>query len=198
MRSHDTFAVTRRQTLALALVLTVAWLQPARTRGAEAASLDRSTNGVAIPAPELTGQTWLNLGKGASNSAPSFTGKVTIVHFWTFGCINCQHNLPYYSRWQKAFPPGVVQIIGIHTPETDGERDPKNVTRKVKDLAITYPVLLDPQRENWNRWQQNLWPAIYLVDKRGRVRYAWEGELEYNGADGYAKMTRLIKALVRE
>jgi len=151
-----------------------------------------------VVAPELSGQSWLNLPKGDSLSWSSRKGKVTIVHFWTFDCINCQRNLPYYRRWQERFARSGVQIVGIHTPESDSERDPARVARKVKSLAITYPVLLDAARENWDRWQQRLWPAVYLVDKQGRVRYAWEGELEYAGAEGYAKMTRLIEALLRE
>ena len=174
------------------------WLTCTPLRAAEAASSRQTTNVVAIVAPALTGESWLNVANGGTNAAPSLKGKVTIVHFWTFGCINCRHNLPYYHRWQKAFAAKPLQIIGIHTPETESERDPVNVARKVKELAITYPVLLDSQRVNWNHWQQSVWPAIYLVDKRGQVRYAWEGELEYNGADGYAKMIRLIEALLRE
>jgi len=180
------------------LALALAWLTAASARGAEASATTLATNLATVAAPELIGQAWLNGAKNASLSAPSLKGKVTILHFWTFDCINCRHNLPYYQRWQRAFPGSSVQIIGIHTPETERERAAENVAQKVKDLAITYPVLLDPQRENWNRWQQRIWPAIYLVDKRGHVRYVWEGELEYQGAGGYAKMTRLIEALARE
>jgi len=188
----------QRRAAGLAIALALVWLTPAWAGGAEPSATGLATNVAVVVAPELTGQSWLNLAKGASNSVPTFKGKVTILHFWTFDCINCRHNLPYYARWQRAFPGNAVQIIGVHTPETDRERDPENVTKKVKELAVTYPVLLDPQRENWNRWQQQMWPAIYLVDKRGRVRFVWEGELEYNGAGGYAKMTRLIQTLARE
>ena len=94
--------------------------------------------------------------------------------------------------------PGVLEIIGIHTPETDAEHDPANVAKKVKELGITYPVLLDPDRRNWNRWQQRYWPAICLVDKRGQVRYCWEGELEYQGASGNVRMMDLIESLLNE
>lgn len=156
------------------------------------------TNAISAPAPEFAAGSWLNLPATATNMPPSLKGKVTVVHFWTFGCINCQHNLPYYDRWQKNLGPLGLQIVGIHTPETPGERDPANVRRKVKELHITYPVLLDPESRNWQQWQQSVWPSVYLVDKRGRVRFAWEGELEYNGADGFAKMTRLIRALLAE
>jgi thiol-disulfide isomerase/thioredoxin len=149
-------------------------------------------------APELTGDSWLNLPKGGTLSLASRKGKVTIVHFWTFGCINCKRNLPAYERWWKRFADVGVAVIGIHTPETEAERDPANVARKVKDLGISYPVLLDSDHQNWNRWQQDIWPAIYLIDKQGRARYLWEGELEYQNAGGEAKMTQHILDLLRE
>jgi thiol-disulfide isomerase/thioredoxin len=149
-------------------------------------------------ARELTGDTWLNLPKGSQLSLASRKGKVTILHFWTFGCINCKRNLSAYARWQKRFASKGVVVIGVHTPETEGERNLTNVVRKVKELGISYPVLVDAEKQNWRRWEQAVWPAIYLIDKHGRVRYMWEGELEYQGAGGEAKMTRLIEDLLRE
>jgi len=158
---------------------------------------ERSQSLVGSAAPELTGDSWLNLPKGSTLSLASRKGKVTIVHFWTFGCINCKRNLPAYDRWWKRFATNGVVVIGIHTPESEAERDPANVAKRVKELGIAYPVLLDPDRQNWNRWQQRWWPAIYLIDKQGRVRYVWECELEYQKAGGEAKMTQLIVDLLR-
>ena len=89
-------------------------------------------------------------------------------------------------------------VIGIHTPETEAERDPASVARKVKKLGISYPVLLDSDQQNWNRWQQHIWPVIYLIDKQGRARYLWEGELEYQHAGGEARMSQRILDLLRE
>ena len=152
----------------------------------------------AVPAPELTGGPWLNLSSGTRLTLASRKGKVTIVHFWTYGCINCRRNLAYYAAWQRRFAARGVMVIGIHSPETEAESKLANVTRKVKDLGITYPVLVDSKRQNWNRWGQRVWPAICLVDKQGRARYGWEGELEYKGAGGEAKMSRLIEALLKE
>jgi peroxiredoxin len=148
-------------------------------------------------APELTGDSWLNVPKGTKLSLAARTGKVTIVHFWTFGCINCKRNLAAYDRWWRRFAEKGVVVIGIHTPETEAERDPANVARKVKELGISYPVLLDSDHQNWNRWQQRIWPAIYLIDKQGRTRYLWEGELEYQKAGGEVKMTQLIMDLLK-
>ena len=153
---------------------------------------------VGLAAPELTGDTWLNLPKGSRLTLASRKGKVTILHFWTFGCINCKHNLPAYNRWQRRYAAKGVLVIGIHTPETEAERKPANVTRKARELDISYPVLVDSDHENWRRWQQRVWPTIYLIDKQGRVRYGWDGELEYQDAGGEAKMTGLIEALLKE
>ena len=150
------------------------------------------------PAPELVGDSWFNLPQGTRLNFASRRGKVTIVHFWTYGCINCRRNLPIYDRWQQRYAAKGVLVIGIHTPETDAESKPANVAKKVKELGITYPVLVDSRRYNWNRWQQRIWPSIYLVDKQGRVKYVWEGELEYQGAGGEAKMTRLVETLLSE
>jgi hypothetical protein len=86
----------------------------------------------------------------------------------------------------------------VHTPETPAERNSANVTREIRRLGITYPVLLDPKGENWNRWGQRYWPAVYLIDKHGRVRYRWDGELEYNHAGGEATMARLVDRLLQE
>jgi hypothetical protein len=86
----------------------------------------------------------------------------------------------------------------VHTPETPGERKSANVTREIRRLGITYPVLLDPKGENWNRWGQRFWPTVCLIDKHGRVRYRWDGELEYERAGGEAKMARLVNQLLKE
>ena len=153
---------------------------------------------VGVIAPELTGKVWLNLPSGKTLSLASRKGKVTILHFWTYGCINCRRNLPAYDRWHKRFASKGVVVIGIHSPETEGERDLANVTRKVKEFGIAYPVLVDSDRANWKRWQQRAWPAVCLIDKQGRVRFGWEGELEYGGAGGEAKMTRFIELLLKE
>jgi peroxiredoxin len=159
---------------------------------------ESSDPSAALPAPELTGKVWLNLPSGKTVTLASRKGKVTILHFWTYGCINCRRNLPAYDRWHKRFASRGVMVIGIHSPETKAERDLANVKKKLKELGIAYPVLVDSDRQNWNRWQQRAWPAVCLIDKQGRVRYGWEGELEYRGAGGEAKMTRLIEALLKE
>jgi len=148
--------------------------------------------------PELVGGPSLNTPKEEPIRLSSRKGKVLIVHFWTFGCINCKRNLPCYARWQKRFEKQDVEIIGIHTPETAEEKVSENVVKRVKELGITYPVLLDQKGENWIRWKQRYWPTVYLIDKRGHARFEWEGELDWKGAGGEEKMARKVEALLKE
>jgi AhpC/TSA family len=112
--------------------------------------------------------------------------------------VNCRNNLPSYGRWQEKFARQGVIVIGVHTPETPWERVTANVTRQIRRLGISYPVLLDPKGENWSRWGQNYWPTVYLVDKHGRLSYRWIGELEYGHAGGEKTMERLVARLLAE
>ncbi len=89
-------------------------------------------------------------------------------------------------------------MIGVHTPETGEEKITANVIQHVKKLGITYPILIDANGVNWNRWGQQYWPTVYLIDKRGHVRYRWEGELEYEHAGGEAIMAQHIEELLNE
>jgi thiol-disulfide isomerase/thioredoxin len=150
-----------------------------------------------LPAPKFDGRSedWLNTG---AQKLELNKGRVYVVEFWTFGCVNCQRNLPAYARWQKRFAKQELTIIGVHTPETDTERKVENVRKQVTKLGITYPVLLDQASVNWKRWQQQIWPAVYLVDKRGQVRYRWLGELEWENAGGEEKMAKCIEKLLAE
>jgi thiol-disulfide isomerase/thioredoxin len=151
-----------------------------------------------VKPPELVGTDWINTPDNKPLTLASRKGKVTVVEFWTFGCINCQRNLPAYARWQKTFQKKGVEIIGIHTPETDEEKNPENVRKAVKRLNITYPILLDTKGENWRGWAQQWWPTVWLVDKNGKVRYRWQGELAWKGADGERLMARKIQELLNE
>lgn len=154
--------------------------QPARMRG---------------KAPEFAGREWINTTSGAPVET---RGKVAIIHFWTYGCINCRHNLPSYERWQKQFAGKDVVMVGINTPEFEEERVRSNVESRIKEFRIAWPVLLDPRGENWRRWNQQYWPAVYLVDRKGRLRYRWDGELNWGNAGGEARMARLVEDLLQE
>lgn len=149
-------------------------------------------------APELTGGPWLNTRNGQPISLASRKGKVTVVEFWTFGCSNCRANLPAYAKWHRQFKNKGVEVIGVHTPEFDSERNVENVKSQIKKLGINYPVLLDNQNKNWRNWNQRYWPTVYVVDKAGKIRAKWEGELDYDNSGGTARLTAQIEKLLAE
>jgi len=162
------------------------------------AGAGKEPDALKLPAPELLGGPWINTAGGKEINLASRRGKITIVEFWTFACGNCLANLPAYANWQKRFADKDVVVIGVHTPETESERVTANVEQRVKQLGITYPILLDQEHANWNRWQVEAWPTVYLVDKQGRIRYRWVGELNYRNAGGEAKLGQLVEQLLKE
>ncbi len=156
----------------------------------------RKVKQIGCNAPELRGvEQWIN-----SNplSLSELRGKVVVVHFWAFGCINCVHNLPHYQGWYQKFPAQQFAIIGVHTPETDRERSVENLRQNIEERGIQWPVAVDAQSENWKAWANNIWPAVYLIDKQGRVRYWWYGELNWQGATGEQTMRKRIQQLIAE
>jgi peroxiredoxin len=154
------------------------------------------TRGVNAPAPELVGiARWVN---SDGMKVADLRGKVVVLHFWTFGCINCQHNLPLYNQWFADFAKDDVQIIGIHTPETTGEGDLEAVAANVQKLGIKYPVAVDNERATWDTYGNRYWPSIYLIDKQGRIRYRWDGELESGGQHGDAAIREKVRELMAE
>jgi thiol-disulfide isomerase/thioredoxin len=158
--------------------------------------LGREPQAVRTPAPELTGVGhWIN-SDGLQLAGQK--GKVVVLHFWTFGCINCQRNLPYYNKWREDFAKDDVRIVGIHTPETSREADLENVAEQVKKLGIKYPVAVDNQSSTWRAYENHYWPSIYLIDKQGTIRYRWDGELEYQDAGGDKAIRAKIKELLVE
>lgn len=133
-----------------------------------------------IAAPELTGVTeWVN---SKPLAIKDLKGKVVVVHFWTHGCINCVNNYPQYKAWTKAYEKATdFAMIGIHTPEFDGEKKIDRIKAKAKDNGLTFPIAVDNDGKNWKAWGNQYWPCVYLVDKAGIVRYRWAGELREAG-----------------
>ncbi len=125
-------------------------------------------------------------------------GKVVAFHFWASGCINCIHNLPHYAKWHDEMADKGLVVLGMHTPETQVERNIDNLRGKVDEYAIRYPVAMDHDAGNWKAWANSLWPSVYLVDKTGRVRYWWYGELNWQGAQGEQFMRQKIEELLVE
>jgi thiol-disulfide isomerase/thioredoxin len=148
------------------------------------------------PAPEFTEiSAWIN---SEPLDRSKLEGKVVVVHFWAFNCINCIRNLPHYQAWQEKYADKGVVIVGIHTPETEAERDLASVRAKVTANEMKYPVAVDGGSKTWNAWSNRWWPSVYLVDKRGYVRHWWYGELNWEGASGEAEMRKKIEQLLAE
>ena len=180
-----------------ALILTLSGLLILPTKSPKSETLEQPTP-LNLAAPDFVGGPWLNTPGDEPISLASRRGKVTIVHFWTYGCYNCQNNLAAYGRWHKRFAGRDVVIVGVHTPETSSERVSSNVIKHVKEFKIEYPVLFDQSETNWRRWQQRYWPTIYLIDRNSKVRFRWIGELNYGGKQGEAKMVQLVEDLLKE
>ena len=136
----------------------------------------------AQPAPEFfPGSEWVN---GGPLKLADLRGRVVILHFWTNGCINCIHNYPAYRSWQAKYDAKKVTIIGVHTPEFDWEAAAKRVKAKAEENGLKFPIVLDPEGKAWRAWGNRYWPTVYLVDRKGQVRYGWEGELHLDTAEG--------------
>ncbi len=112
--------------------------------------------------------------------------------------MNCQRNYPWYRGWSDSFSGQGLTIIGVHTPEGAHEHDVARVRAKTAEANLTFPVLVDNKKQNWNAWGNSMWPSVYLIDKRGRIRYWWFGELNWQGAGGQRTMAKRIEELLAE
>lgn len=140
--------------------------------------------------PPLAGAAqWLN---GAPLTPDQLKGKVVLVDFWTYSCINCLRAIPYVRAWDAHYRKDGLVVIGVHTPEFAFERDPANVAKAIAELGIRYPVPLDNGSAIWNAFHNNYWPASYLIDARGRIRYHHFGEGHYEVTES------AIRQLLRE
>jgi cytochrome c biogenesis protein CcdA/thiol-disulfide isomerase/thioredoxin len=125
-------------------------------------------------------------------SLEELRGKVVVIDFWTYSCVNCLRTLPHVKEWYSTYRDDGLVIVGVHTPEFSFERVPANVRREVDSLGIEYPVALDNQYGTWNAWENRYWPAKYFIDRRGHVRFAHFGEGEYTESE------QVIRTLLAE
>ncbi len=147
-------------------------------RGREAARSPEP--GPGPPAPEFVGLgEWLNTAGGMPLTLAGLRGKVVLVDFWTYSCVNCLRTLPHLRAWHRAYRDDGLVIVGVHTPEFAFEREPANVRAAVRKLGVEYPVALDNDFATWDAYLNEYWPAKYLIDRSGRVRYTHAGEGEY-------------------
>ena len=143
------------------------------------------------PAPDFTGGTkWLNTGKALSIS--DLKGKVVLVDFWTYTCINCIRTLPHVTSWYDKYKDKGFVVIGVHTPEFAFEHDTGNVLNAIKMFNIHYPVVQDNNYAIWNNYNNQYWPAEYLIDAQGNIRREDFGEGQYD------QMEMAIQGLLKE
>lgn len=140
-----------------------------------------------IRAPELYGDYWLN-------SEPIFMrdlrGRVVLIDFWDYTCVNCVRTLPYVKDWQKKYDEYGLIVIGVHTPEFKFGKDVQTIQRALERAGIRYPVILDNEALLWSAFANRHWPTKYLIDKDGYIRYAQHGE------GGYQQFERALQQLI--
>jgi cytochrome c biogenesis protein CcdA/thiol-disulfide isomerase/thioredoxin len=142
------------------------------------------------PMPDLSGAVgWIN---SPALSSKSLRGKVVVIDFWTYSCINCLRALPYVEGWAEKYKDSGLVVIGVHTPEFAFEKERANVEKAVRDLKITYPVAIDSDYKIWQAFNNQYWPAHYFIDGKGRIRYHHFGEGEYDESE------RVIQQLLKE
>jgi cytochrome c biogenesis protein CcdA/thiol-disulfide isomerase/thioredoxin len=142
------------------------------------------------PFPGVDGAVaWLN---SAPLTRESLKGKVVLIDFWTYSCINCLRAIPYVEAWSEKYKNDGLVVIGVHTPEFAFEKDQANVSKAVQDLKITYPVAIDSNYAIWKAFHNEYWPAHYFIDAQGTVRYHHFGEGEYD------KSEQVIQQLLKE
>jgi len=141
--------------------------------------------GIRLKSPEITGiRGWIN---SKPLTIATLKGKVVLVDFWTYSCINCIRTIPYLNKWHEKYSGRGLVIIGVHTPEFAFEGEFENVEAAVKRLGIKYPVALDSDMRTWMSFDNNYWPAKYLIDDEGCVAYLHFGE------GGYTETERAIQ-----
>jgi cytochrome c biogenesis protein CcdA/thiol-disulfide isomerase/thioredoxin len=142
------------------------------------------------PMPELSGALgWLN---SPPLTTKSLRGKVVVIDFWTYSCINCLRALPYVEGWAAKYKDTGLVVIGVHTPEFAFEKERSNVEKAVHDLHITYPVAIDSDYKIWEAFNNQYWPAHYFIDGKGRIR------AHHFGEGNYAESERVIQELLKE
>jgi len=135
--------------------------------------------------PDLSGATlWIN---SPPLTPASLRGKVVLVDFWTYSCINCLRTLPYIKAWNEKYKDNGLVIIGVHAPEFAFEKDEANVRKAVKDLGITYPVAMDNDYRIWRSFNNEYWPADYFIDATGRIRFHHFGEGAYEESEQWIR-----------
>jgi cytochrome c biogenesis protein CcdA/thiol-disulfide isomerase/thioredoxin len=163
--------------------------QPAMSGNNSMMAAGGSSSGAAPTADISEATAWIN---SQPLTLESLRGKVVIIDFWTYSCINCLRTLPYIKAWNEKYKDSGLVIIGVHTPEFPFEKDESNVHKAVHDLGITYPVAMDNDYRIWRSFNNQYWPAHYFIDATGKIRYHHFGE------GGYGESENWIRSLLEE
>lgn len=184
-------AVSRWRKMSLPAVGALAViLSPIAFSGSPVAAQEPSSIVGSSPLYGLSGGTgWIN---SAPLTAKQLRGKVVLVDFWDYSCINCIRAIPYIRAWADKYKNSGLVVIGVHTPEFDIEKQMPNVQKAINKFGITYPVVLDNNYAIWDAFHNQYWPAHYFIDAKGKVRYAHFGEGEYDQSE------RWIQELLKE
>ena len=134
--------------------------------------------------PEISNGTWIN---SEPLTLKSLHGRVVLIEFWTFACYNCRNTVPTVKRWDAQYRDKGLTIIGVHTPESDLERNEADLRHEVAGLGIKYPVVTDNDYSTWKAYGVEAWPTLFLLDKQGRVRWMHVGEGYYDEAEDVIK-----------
>lgn len=140
-------------------------------------------------APALAHGDWIN---SEPLKLENLRGRVVLVEFWTFGCINCRNTLPFVKSWHDRYREKGLTVIGVHSPEFAEERIVENLRRQVVTLGINYPVVSDNDYQTWNSYNVQAWPTLFLLDKHGRIHWKHVGEGDYDETE------RVIQKLLAE
>ncbi|MBL3688164.1 cytochrome c biogenesis protein DipZ [Leucobacter zeae] len=160
--------------------------------------LDRCANGAEElascgPAPAIRGiEAWLNTPDGGALDLDELRGRVVLIDFWAYSCINCQRSIPHVVAWDRAYRDAGLTVIGVHSPEYAFEKERANVEAGIADFGIEYPVAMDNRLSTWTNYRNRYWPAHYLIDAEGTVRHISFGE------GNYATTERLMRELLAQ
>jgi thiol-disulfide isomerase/thioredoxin len=188
------FSMTKRFLAATASVFALG-LIGAASLGVDGEAARDAAVPVAVAAAQGTAPDFAGIGKWF-NSAPlkvaDLRGKVVLVNFWTYGCVNCINALPHVVALNEKYKDRGLVVVGVHTPEFPFERSASNVQAALKRHGITYPVAQDNDSRTWNAWRNQYWPAQYIIDQNGKIVFQHAGEGQYEQID--RTVARLLNA----
>ncbi len=193
MTSHPSSPISfqRRTFLASAASVAAAVAAPALAHAA-GPTVQAATLPDFGAAPEFTGiERWLN---SEPLTLAQLRGRVVLVDFWTYACINCIRTLPHVNRWAELYTRQGLTVVGVHTPEFPFERTTSNVEVAMRRHGVKHPVAQDNRYGTWRAYSNQYWPAAYLIDAQGRIRYKHFGEGEYDRTEAVIRALLAARA----